>query len=703
MNWSDFHLNRSPVWAAAAIFLFLIVAVYFNTFDAAWQFDDKPNILDNRNIHIRNLKPESLIQTFYSRPTAPGKIGEKPYRPLSFFTFAVNWYIGGDKVRGYHIVNTLIHFWTTFFLFMASLNLLGAPNLKEKFERSKYFIAFLSAALWAINPIQTQAVTYIVQRMASLAAMFYILSILCYVKCRLSSSSVQRVLLALGCVLTFLLALGSKENAATLPAALFLIEMACFQNFNWRHTKSLYIGAAVAGGMFILLLGLWLHHSNITLSFLSGYGHRPFSLTERLLTEPRIILFYLSQIFFPWPSRLSVEHDVVLSTSLFDPWTTLPAILLTLVLIGLGFCWLRKRPLIALALLFFFLNHIIESTILPLELIFEHRNYLPSMFLFLPIAAGFKWLHGYLGAQDRPQLAGVLTGLMVLSIVGLGIGTYVRNLAWATETSLWRDAMNKAPKSARPLTNLAWQMAYGPDAREGLYDEALRLYERALALQTSRLSADPVIMHNMAGIYFKQDKSSKAIELLEAALDLDPDYNWGRYDLARILMVDEKWNQAAKHVEYLLAKDDRHEKYLCLKGQLFLHQKKYDAAIHYLRRSMTSYPFFKETLMNLGIAYSLTGDYRSAEVYLIRAHQVHPKNMIPLMGLIENKLRAADFKGAQKYAAIINSTYNRAAIKRQLQNLSRDHLSLFLSAESISPVIENQYANNSKDLTEISN
>ena len=197
--------------------------------------------------------------------------------------------------------------------------------------------------------------------------------------------------------------------------------------------------------------------------------------------------------------------------------------------------------------------------------------------------------------------------------------------------------------------------------------------------------------------------NQKAIELLESALNIDPDYTWGRYDLARILIMDGQWNAAADHIEFLLAKDDRHEKYLCLKGLLFLHQKNYDAAIHYLRLSMSYYPFFKDTLMNLGIAYSLMGDYRSAEVYLIRAQQVHPKNMIPLMGLIENKLRAADFKGAQKYAAIINSTYSRVAITHQLQNFSKDPLSLFLSAEIIAPVIENQYANNFKESSEISN
>ena len=704
MSRCDSNSNFLRVSIAVALLFSLIFAVYCNTFDSDWQFDDKPNILNNNYLHIRNLKPESLVQTFFTNPSKPAQIGEKLYRPISFLTFSINWYFGKDKVFGYHIVNLLIHFLTTTFLFVAILNLLGAPNLREKFDRSKYFIAFLSAALWAINPIQTQAVTYIVQRMASMAAMFYILCMLCYIKFRMSRSSPHRIFFLLGCVLSFLLAIGSKENAVMLPASLLLIEFTCFKKFNWRFSKTIYFWGSVAGGGIILILALWFFSTDITFSWLNGYRNRPFTLTERILTEPRIVLFYLSQIFFPLPTRLSVEHDVILSTSFFQPWSTLPAILLTFLLIGIGFCQIRKRPIITLAVLFFFLNHIIESTVLPLELIFEHRNYLPSMFLFLPVSAGFKWLYDHCATNKQP-LTGVLTGLLVFLMVCLGFGTYIRNLAWTTEESLWRDAKKKAPQSARPLTNLAWQMAYGPVARPSQYNEALKLYEKAreLYIQKSRSFAEPIIMNNMAGIYFKQEEHQKAIDLLEDALTISPSYTRGRYDLAKILIVSGKWNAAAEHIEYLLSKSDIHEKFLNLKGLVLLHQKKYDMAIQCFRESLQYSPYLKESLMNLGIAYSLKGNYSSAEIYLIRAHQVHPKNMIPLMGLIENKVRAADFEMAQKYAGILYGMYNRTAIKNQLKNLSKDNLSLFLSAELFSPVIENQWAHNSKELSNISN
>ncbi|KKK87238.1 hypothetical protein LCGC14_2755230, partial [marine sediment metagenome] len=234
-----------------------------------------------------------------------------------------------------------------------------------------------------------------------MATLFYILSMFFYVKCRLSSSSLHRILFLLGSGLAFLFALGSKENTATLPVALLLVEVICFQDLTSQRTKRVFLWGSIAGGMLLIVLFVWLFIPDNSFSFIKGYNHRPFSLTERLLTEPRIVFFYLSLIFYPMPNRLSIEHDITLSTSLFQPLTTLPAILLTLVIIGIGFSQIRKRPLIALAILFFYLNHIIESTVIPLELIFEHRNYLPSLFLFLPVAAGFSKLLTYYQKRNK--------------------------------------------------------------------------------------------------------------------------------------------------------------------------------------------------------------------------------------------------------------------------------------------------------------
>ena len=590
----------------------MILLSYVNTFDASWQFDDKPNIIENHFLHIEDLRPESLISTFFTQPKNPRETGNKLHRPIANLTFALNWYFGKDNVTGYHAVNLVIHLLTALLLLLTILNLCRSPNLSDKFDDREYLVAFLTVALWASHPIQTQAVTYIVQRMTALAAMFYILSILCYVKCRLSHSSLGRICFLLGCGLAFLFALGSKENTATLPAGLLLVEVTCFQDLSRERTRRSFVWGAIAGGVLLIILSSWLFLPDNPLAFIGGYHHRPFSLSERLLSEPRIVLYYLSLIFFPLPGRLSIEHDITISTSFFEPWTTLPVILITLILIVFGLSQIRKRPLIALAVLFFYLNHIIESTIIPLELIFEHRNYLPTMFLFLPIVAGFLKIPDYF-EKRRTAMRAVLVSVVVLLVIAMGAGSFIRNRAWATEISLWQDAMVKAPQSARPLTNLAWQVTYGPNSDPDQFDEALKLYEKALSLRKSRSSINPVILQNMAGIYFRKGETLKAIELLEKALALSPDYARGHYDLSQYLTTLGRWNDASAHADYLLTKNDAHEGYLNLKGLILLHQKRYEEAIAHFRKSISIAPLFKETWLRLGAAYILIGDYGRAE------------------------------------------------------------------------------------------
>jgi tetratricopeptide (TPR) repeat protein len=692
-KWSLSTTNKH-LWLAFFGLAFLVLAIYSNTFHAAWQFDDKPNILNNTYLHLKDLDSDSLLQTFFTNPKDPSKTGNRLYRPIPCLTFALNWYFAGENVTGYHVVNLVIHYLTAFFLFLTILNLFQAPHLKNKFDQNAYLTALLAAVMWAVHPIQTQAVTYGVQRMTSLATLFYVLGMLFYIKCRLCRSSLMRILLLLGCGLAMVFAIGSKENTATLPAALFLIEVMFFQDISSLRNKRVFFWGAIAGGILLILVSVWLFVPADPFSFVRGYHFRPFSLAERMLTEPRIVLFYLSLIFYPNPGRFSIEHDVTISTSLFQPWTTLPAILLTAALIGIGFSQIRKRPLIALAILFFYLNHIIESTVIPLELVFEHRNYLPSLFLFLPIAEGFLKLLRHDTVKNTAMRGALLAGLAVL-IIALGLGTYMRNRLWASEISLWQDAMHKAPNSARPLTNLAWQMVYGPNASPSKYDTALKLYEKALLLKKPRSFSEPVIMDNMAGIYFRIGQHEKAIDLLEKALAISPNYAKGRYDLIQILITLDSWDAAAGHADVLLSKHPDHEGYLNTKGLISLYRKKYEEAIACFQKSMSVAPFFKTTWIGLGVAYSLNGNYAIAENILRRAHQIPPKDMMALLGLIENSRRAGDILRAKEYADMLLNIYDKAAIKDQLHQLSNNRLLPPLSPEFISQIIESRLQENS--------
>jgi hypothetical protein len=374
-------------WRIFILFFLLCLVCYSNTFNVPFHFDDFHNITNNSRLHLDNLYPETIYDAAFENKGGNRRL----YRPVSNLSIAVNWYLGQSNVIGYHFFNISIHILTAFFLYLTCVNLLKTPNLCRQYNENSYFIAVLAACLWALNPIQTQAVTYIVQRMASMAAMFYIMGIFCYLKARLGDCWKKRLLWSAGVVIVFLLAVGSKENAIMFPMSLLLVEIVFFQNMANQEIrkKMLLIGSLVL--VIVFVAGVWLFLSSEFINhILSGYERRTFTFTERVLTQPRIVAFYLSQIFYPIADRLSLDHDIVVSTGLFSPWTTFAAIVLIVGLISIAIWQIKKRPLLAFAILFFFLNHIIESSVIALELIFEHRNYLPSLFLFLPIAAGLK-------------------------------------------------------------------------------------------------------------------------------------------------------------------------------------------------------------------------------------------------------------------------------------------------------------------------
>ena len=629
---------------ALFFFALMVVLIYLNAFNASWHLDDRPNILNNRGLHITNLQPDSLMRTFFTSPDSGGTITDRLYRPIPCLTFAINWYFGKDRVFGYHVVNILVHILTAYLLFLTILNILKSPNLRNQYQGKEHFIAFLAAVLWAINPVQVQAVTYIVQRMASMAAMFYILSIYFYVKTRQSQYPLGRIFLLLGCAASFLLALGSKQNTATLPLAVILIEMICFQDLSLPGKRSVLWGGSIAAGISIVVFSVWLFMPGNSFSFIGGFQGRPFSLYERLLTEPRIVLFYLSLIFYPLPGRLSIEHDITLSTSLFNPWTTLPAILFHLILIGFGLSQIKKRPLLALAILFFYLNHVIESTIIPLELIFEHRNYLPSLFLFVPVAAGFKKLLDIYQEKNR-VFRSVLLYSSVLIILIIGAGTYIRNMAWATEKALWEDAMHKAPNSHRPLHNLAW--AYY--TKIGQYDKALELYKKSLDLRANNKFANPAAMSNMALIYVQKKNYQKATELWQSALAFDPDDAVIRHRYVIGLIEMKDWNTALDNLNQLMAGHPGNFDYNYLKGYVLLNQNQYGAALQYFEQCLNLVSENQQALLGAGICNNLLGHYKRAEAIFRQALKNAPHDDLTLLWLVETNLNVDDRQDVDRY------------------------------------------------------
>jgi tetratricopeptide (TPR) repeat protein len=665
------------------VILFVVcVSIYSNSTNASWHLDDYSNIISNPAIRISDLSPDSLFRAagFFQNSNAI-HTGIQ-FRPIAFLTFAINWYAGKDQPAGYHVVNIFLHILCAAILFILLQSLFLTPNLSEYCEEDKQNIALLTAVLWAIHPVQTQAVTYIVQRMTLLATLFYISGLLCYVQARIQTERTAKSCLFSGCILCLLLAVGSKENAVIFPLSLALIEIVFYKNLSiGTHRKTSFcivIAAIIITGILSALVA----YSTMSdpLTFIDRISAvRPFTMTERLLTEPRVVVGYLSQIFFPLLTRLSIEHSVIVSTSLFNPTTTLASIVSVSALLALSFFKLREMPILSFSILFYFLNHIIESTIIPLELVFEHRNHLPSAFIFFPIAmAGIKGLR-YYQRMHRTSMFLICFAVMTFFLVVLGVTTYMRNQVWATEKTLWEDAMLKAPLSARPYGRIAWYYE-----TKGQYNKALGFYETSLSKQWTNLSSASITLSNMAGIYAAQQNYDKALLLYDSSIANNPNYIKSLYDKAQVLTTLGKWDLAKEIIASLLSKEKPTWNESNLMGFILLKQGFTEDALEHFRNANKLSPWNPMIFTNIGTAFSIMGQYRKADWFLKQANQMTKENIIPLLCLLDNHIKAGNGDALNTDVNELFKNFNIEYIQDSLQQLSRSKAMVPISHKAIS-------------------
>lgn len=354
-------------------------------------------------------------------------------------SFALNYYFHDLNVLGYHIVNTLVHIITAIFLFLFIVQVLRLPKLREKYGDYAFHIAGLATLLWAINPVQLTNVTYIIQRQNSLCGMFYIIAMYFYIRARKSYSVRHYVFSGLA----ICLAMGSKENAILAFPAIALFEVMFFGMS--RKKLTIFGGFIIAG--FLLILAVQGMETFSVDTLMKGFSKREFTVGQRVLTESRVMVFYMMLLLAPHHNFLSLTHVVPLSKGLLSPPATLISLLILAIILTLAIIKIKKHPLISYCVFFFFINHLVEGTILPLELIYEHRNYIPSFFFFVPIAIMIVYAY----RRWFKSLAIVGTALLVLF---MGYNTYTQNKVWKTDFALWTDVCKKSP-DPRSMFNYA--------------------------------------------------------------------------------------------------------------------------------------------------------------------------------------------------------------------------------------------------------
>lgn len=503
---------ETVVFLAASLAVFLLYTV---SLEGGFVLDDKNNIEKNPSVRITRLNVAGLHHA--------ARQSVLPTRPIANLSFALNYLLHGYDVRGFRLVNILLHIVTGIILYRFLVALLALPAVRKRYGPPG-LLPLLTALFWLVHPAQTQAVNYIVQRMAILAALFYILALYLYLKGRMAATPGRKIFYFGTTLLAALCGLGSKETVAMLPLFLLLLEW--FFLRDPRKTSPGKIGATLlllfiaTGFLVFFYLG-----NNPFSAIGASYSGREFSLGERLLTQGRVVFFYLSLLFLPLPIRLNLEHDFLLSTSLLAPSATLPALALIFLFLALALARVKKDPLLSFVILWYFGNLLIESSVLGLEIIFEHRVYLPAMLVVLPIL---------LRARAILPAALPRTVLLVSLFCGLFLWTYQRNTVWADTVTLLSDSVAKAPASYRAHLNLGIELK-----NRGRLDAAIVQYHKVIDLKPNYAQgyynlANALILNNdfqgAAANYYK------ALALTPA--DVDTHYNLG-YTLARLQHFDK--------------------------------------------------------------------------------------------------------------------------------------------------------------------
>ncbi len=576
----------------------LIFLVYSNTLTGSFVFDDRPNIQNNPKIKLKQLSLTRLLEAGFESPSSR--------RPVSNITFAFNYFLHGYNVVGYHFVNILIHIINTILFYFLAKTTLNTPALRWRYNPfALAWIPIFAAFIWGLHPLLTQSVSYIVQRMNTLAALFYILTILLYAKGRLTQSTRLRRWLLAGCAASSILAFGSKEITATLPIFIFLYELYFLgENSNFRFKSNFLVIIGILS--FFILLALFYTRLAPSDVIFAAYSKRDYTVDQRLLTELRVVIFYITLILWPHPSRLNLDHAFELSHSLIDPLTTLLS-LGAIVGASVAAVYLVKRaPLISFGILWFFGNLVIESSIIPLEIIFEHRTYLPSMFFILMIVSlAFKII--------RPGWLCLTLLLIVIAV--LSIGTYERNKVWTSPVALWQDSMSKSKRKARPYNNLGVALATA-DRK----DEAVEMYRIALQIKP----AYAIAHYNLGYLLARNGQFEEGMIHFNESLRINPSNIEVYNDLGVALIMQGRLNEAIDQLQKALRLNPEYAPAHNNLGIALGRQNNLAKAIQHYEEALRHDPEYAEAHNNLGYALQRQGNFKAAQYHFGEAMRINP-------------------------------------------------------------------------------
>lgn len=560
---TDMQILNRPLIHVASI-VFAIILIYSNILTAPFVLDDVGNIIENQAIRsLQNFIDTSSFDTI--------EINED-LRPLltsryvGYVSFAANYAVHKLDVRGYHVVNILIHIFNSLLVYTMLHYTFRTPrfqncNALECSADSKNHVALFTALLFAVHPIQTQAVTYIVQRFASLAALFYLLSLVFYIRFRLdeSTKSYRRYVNYVFSVTSVILAMKTKEFALMLPVMVVLYEFIFFSGDIKKRIMHLIPYVLTIS---IIPLGL----INVSAAKLSGASGQ-ITWDAYLITQFRVVITYVRLLIFP--VNQNVDYDYPRYQS-FLALEVLLSFFCLLLILAVGI-WLyriscdqeRKNNcwycLAACGVFWFFITIAPESSVIPIkDVIFEHRMYLPSIGFFLSATILIERMFLYLNIRFSLALArNALLLPMVVLVAVFSATTYVRNNVWKDSVRLWEDTTNKSPGNLRAKYNLG--CAY---TEKGRYNDAILVYREIMRINPTFSS---YVYDNLGAAYMALGQVEEANSVYAYAANLATYYGNIRFNRGNEYMAQGRADLAIS--EYKIAiglKPDNAEYHLSL-------------------------------------------------------------------------------------------------------------------------------------------
>jgi len=590
--------KKSLVNIALPLSLVIIgIIAYANSFSGPFIFDDKAAI--HENPFVRHLWP--LTKSMSARPECP-----VAGRPIPALSLAFNYAIGAYSVPGYHIFNLAIHLLAALTLYGLIKITLFSDRLRGQFGNNASVIAWTAAAIWLVHPLQTESVTYIIQRTESLMGLFYLLTLYAAARAMSSQRPLSWSLLSILCCT---MGMASKEVMVTAPVLVLLYDRTFAAGLfrpALRRRWLLYIGLAAT---WIILIAIMLTGPRAgTTGFQMGH----ITAWSYARTQFGIIVHYIKLCF--WPTEQCLDYCWRIAYS----WQQIiPPMLLVAAIVAAAFWGLWRNRSWAYPAVWFFVILAPTSTFIPIaDLAFEHRLYLPLAGAIILVVAGTYLFLQRIAAQPLKNIFTAL--LIIIVIVSLTLTTLNRNRDYRSEAVVWRNVVKVSPYNLRGYFNLADTLR-----TEGKIDEAFALYLKAYNIAPD----NPDTHYNLANGLKAKGRISEAIDHYQQAIRLSPDYPDAHTNLGNALYKLGRADEAIAHyLKAVKVKPNDADLQCNLAIALQAVGRHADAVEHY-RQALRVKPDDPAVLNNLGFALQSSGDSGQAVTCFKNALRIDPNSV----------------------------------------------------------------------------